>query len=798
MGDIGFITVAELVAPATLAHAAVAGAATAREIPGPVAGDHGVNGHGVAASGYFPPALRRLPGGADASEVLQRLAARHGMAAPRLVADVHSDHPANGTSVANGLALHGPTNGSASTAVIPNGVDHSLVPRLEAALAVEVSYAELAGQSLDRVEAEFTSLRLIREQALDGLLHEIDHLIAEQELLKPPGYNETWASVMAEIRAIDNRAARIEASKRLPKLTDPVRFKNINGDISRAVRRYQAVILESMRREGELVSWMVQRAVDVSPHDLSEFYQRLAMATTAFRLGMLVDHVAVEALHQKLTGEKRKKNALAAEPLFSAYQRRVQQLAWMTLPAEQQDPRGRFYDVDADLQALNLGHLREDLPDRIPLTPRRGHSPDDALLAAETEYAQMYDLSLRTALLVPYSGEVLDTDEAVVLLTHGVGTYSSTLGSLINWMNGMRNDSEGAKDASRRYAFIGFGEPAHGYGTRDPRFFEPAPLPPEVQERVDRYLTDLEAREARGEVESGTAQALRENLITIHTLAHPRIATDYLTAFRYRYGTYRARVGVVDRPLVVGGRSTGGRLAADHRIVTENTDASFDGYISMSAYPNASFFWRFYDWLYINQYIPAGQLNVLGISWFALLSGSNASLGELLSQQGALILSVVAGNDVDYPHSIPRQMDPSSEEIDLWVNDIVARLGAYFSHGEKWRPELLRHIFTTLWGNLRHLLEAVKPEDMTAEDYWQQIRAKEPGGLREFWHSGKHGRNDEGKQENDERELLFYHRGYHNALDSRNPRQVIEEARAAMLRFIELVRGDLRARRAIP
>lgn len=657
------------------------------------------------------------------------------------------------------------------------------------------------------VEIRFLSYQAQKSGIYRKLIADVAELVEQLEEYKPEGYADSIAALrpleelkerlMAEKDALtaelkqlvgtQENPARQEELKRL--ISDLGKRLGENGraisDLNKraefrkgaqpilqqiSVRMEQArePLLRVMAKEAELVTWTVQRAVDLSADmrtddDQREFYRHLALASEAYQRAVTQDAEFLAELDQIYPGRNPHKMAIYAE-----HELRARFRDWMTLPEPQQG-RGQYYDYRADLQRLGLtAEMGEVLLDRIPLFPRADATVDKMLSENRLIFARFYDLGLRTAISFHAIGEVLPGDEAVVFVGHGVATRNSTLDSVIEWQTMlMRNygqqDAPTTPNRFRKLSAIAYAQPGHGFGSRDPRLFARAEEGrlAEARARYQKRLAELS-----GQVDAVVAEGLRYDAAFLEEMAAPGTASAYLDAIQNRYAGYKSGEQG-PRALVYAGRSTAGWLGHLHRAERQGTDAAFDAYISMGRYPFEALFWVFYDWTLLRLSVPSRLRNEYGIQWFLRLAHSYLGLKPQVSDQTPWVLDLAGGQDFDYPASYPPTLDASDPATAAWLDSVYESAQGYLAHIPAYKFDAARfqQQVQGMLIELNELLRALYPDE-NPDQAWARLVRTEPGGLAQFWSGGQQGHADNGQ-----------------AGDDAEPRPVVHESERRVVLF---------------
>lgn len=541
------------------------------------------------------------------------------------------------------------------------------------------------------------------------------------------------------------------------------------------ITQYQETQLALGRKADSLMSWTIHQAVQESATDLKTYYQHVALAWKFCQKQIELDALLKDDLRRITeqatpyeTGKIRYDRAqLKASQL--ALDRRHQQFARAMLPPEQKG-RGQYYPIADELQRLGLEDLMGRLPDRLPLPPRQDSTIDAIYTTGDFDWqayaTRFYDLALRTAILVQADGDVTDSDEAVVVLSHGVSTNNSTLESLLVWMNLLTRNYQPqageSPESQRHLSVVGYGQPGHDFGTRDPQMTEKDPT----------QSADV----------TGLAPEIHSH---VEALAHPATAIDYLSAIRDRYAPYRS----AERPLIYGGRSTGGYLARAHRALAPQ-DQQFDGYLAMSAYPADSIFWLSYSIFMIRALINGSEtnsINAWGYEWGTRLQYSLTQRNtQVTSPEAPPVLNMTGGKDIDYAVYLPANLDPASPEAKDWIEFHAQRTAEYsqMARGisiDTFKPKILGYLRNFLIAT-RQWIEKIKDPTETIEDYWEGFLRTHPASLAQAWQDD---------HERDPQSTLYEDPdAYHNMIAGNMHRpETVHSAVTAMLNFIRLVRG---------
>lgn len=566
------------------------------------------------------------------------------------------------------------------------------------------------------------------------------------------------------------------AVRKLLELNDAA--KELVTTLMGRIGKYQETQLALGRKADSLISWTIHQAVWESATDLKAYYQHIALAWEFCQEQIELDAVLRDDLRRITeqvvyyeTGKIRYDRG-QVKNFYQALDRRRQQFERTTLPPEQKG-RGHYYHIADELHRLGLQDLMGKLPDRLPLPPREDSTIDAIYTTGDFDWqayaTRFYDLALRTAVLIQADGDVKDSDEAVVVLSHGISTNNSTLESLLVWMNLLTRNYEGqggeTPNAQRRLSVVGYGQPGHDFGSRDPRMVEKDPV-----QSAD--VTGLDPK-----IQSH-----------VEALAHPETATDYLSAIQDRYAPYRS----AQRPLIRGGRSTDGYLSRIHRALAPQ-DQQFDGYISMSAYPADSIFWLSYSIFMIRALINGSETNSVnpwGYEWGTRLQYSLAQMDMQVTDPNAPpVLNMIGGKDVDYAVYLPSNLDPTSPEAKDWIEFHAQRTAEYsqLSRGlplEALKPKALGYLRDFLIAT-RQWIEKIKDPTETVEEYWAEFLRTHPASLAQAW-------QDDHRQ--DPQSILYEDPdAYHNMIAGKlHSPETVQNAVKAMLDFIRLVRGNAR------
>lgn len=610
--------------------------------------------------------------------------------------------------------------------------------------------------------AENMALLRPLEELKERLMAEKDALTAELKLLQAKGENSTRQAELRDLisvlgkrlgengRAISDLGKRLEFHKRA---------QPILHQISERIERARDPLLRLMLQEAELVTWTVQRAVDLSANmrtedDEREFYRHLALASHAYQRAVAHDGESLAELDQIYPGRNPHKMAIYAE-----HELRARFRDWMTLPEPQQG-RGQYYDYRKDLKRLGLlEEMGDTYMDRIPLFPRHDATVDKMLGENRLIFARFYDLGLRTAISFHAIGEVLPGDESLVFVAHGVGTRNSTLDSVIEWQTMLMrhyglSDAPSTPNRFRRLSAIAYAQPGHGFGSRDPRLFARAEEGRLAEARA-RYQSRL--AELSGQVDAVVEEGLRYNEGFFEEMAGPDTAVAYLDAIQDRYSGYR-HGDQGQRALVYAGRSTGGWLAHLHRAQRQGTATAFDAYISMGRYPFEALFWVYYDWALLRLSVPNKLRNEYGISWFLRLAHSYFNLRPNVNEQTPWVLDAAGGQDFDYPENYPPTLNPEDADTSKWLNGVFAKaeayLGAIPAYG--FNPVRFRQQVQGMLIELKELLRALYPDE-NPDQVWARLVQTEPGGLAQFWSGGQQRHANEGKAGDDSEPQVVVH-----------------------------------------
>ncbi|MBF0104164.1 MAG: hypothetical protein HQM16_02445 [Deltaproteobacteria bacterium] len=278
-------------------------------------------------------------------------------------------------------------------------------------------------------------------------------------------------------------------------------FRNAVVDIRTAAEQ---VVEDSYKREGEIISGLVENAVDVSYSGMKLYKQGADKTTIETRKAHLAQYQKTRHLYyQMLSAAAQLYNASVdsdkeayeansqhigkSKQLLKAHKRRVTAQRGMTLPEEQKG-RGLFY---TDMpEGLNL-------PDRIPLFARpvqrsaEGKSVGkDAAYIGSGEMPRYFDIALGTAVMFQHPDEILPTDQAILLDFHGATTQNSSINSLgydIGLFNTRFADRTPNNTPQRLMATIGFSNPFHDLGPHDPALYQMPELIRWVSAIVERY-----------------------------------------------------------------------------------------------------------------------------------------------------------------------------------------------------------------------------------------------------------------------------------------------------------------------
>lgn len=703
----------------------------------------------------------------------------------------------------------GPING----AVPVNGKNHAAVAVGVPVIAVQTpssSYQELVTRGSDVIQVEFSRLQAEKQRVYDSmraalmpLLDALCELRAEvarnaEEVTRLKAERKTvgieMGKLLQEARGIESLGgdlagvhARLEPVRERTRdmdirihgllMVDAIAAKE--AEIKAAILPFEAPILALLQSEGNLVSWTVHAAVQFSDpenenYSMGEFYQHVAAAAQAYRGSVAFDEE---------TGLKVFARALEDQgfslgtALNEVHQTRVQLRDAMTLP-ETQRGRGQLYNVREELRALDLEGLADQIPDRIPLPVRwvvvdgveKVYSPDQGFVD-QPHIVQFYDLELRSPVSFEIAGEIMESDRLISVLTPGTGTANSTLSSITRWQSALSGNygrpgkhSHARLKNPRRVSVIGVGEPFHGYGNRD-----------------------------------GRLRAAIKEIIhpTLATMAEPDFMMRLIDAMRDRYAGY-------DLPMIFGGRSTGGYLARAHRLARQETPHVFDGYLNMSGFPFSDPTTLAYHILvYYDHYacciFSLASINLDGLAFFVRLANSYPQLQHESTTSGtALVLNMVAGNDIDYIHTLPPNLNPDDVETKEWIHSYAERINRYFMLAYD-APDSLTKITADVFAfitSYRELLEQLKPDDgTTVDEFWDTIRVAS-SGLDDFFHDEQ--RREEQERPGDEArsQLHFAPRSYHNMIAGKiNDDGDVEAARQAMFGFFDRVVAGFSARR---
>lgn len=703
----------------------------------------------------------------------------------------------NGTAPINGI------NGKDHTAVVV-GIPVIVVQTLSS------NYQELVTRGSDVIQAEFGRLQAEKRRVYDGmraalmpLLDVLCELRAEvarnaEEVTRLKTERKTlgieMGKLLQEARGIELSGGDLtEVHARLEPVRERARDMDIRihglllvdaiavkeAEIKAAILPFEAPILALLQSEGDLVSWTVHAAVQFSDpenanHSMMEFYQHVAAAAQAYRGSVAFDEEAGLKVFARALEDHGFSLGIA---LNEAHQTRVQLRDAMTLP-ETQRGRGQLYNVREELRALDLAELADQIPDRIPLPVRwvtvdgveKVYSPDQGFVD-QPHIVQFYDLALRSPISFEIAGEIMASDRLISVLTPGTGTANSTLSSIARWQSALSGNydrpgkhSHARLKNPRRVSVIGIGEPFHGYGNRD-----------------------------------GRLRAASNDVIhpTLATMADPDFMMRLIDAMRDRYAGY-------DLPMIFGGRSTGGYLARAHRLARQETAHAFDGYLNMSGFPFSDLSTlRYHAFVFFDRHgcltFSVASCDVEGLDFFIRLANSYPQLQTMpTSSHAPLILNMVAGNDIDYLHTLPPNLNPDDAQTEEWIRSHAERINGYFMKTYK-APNNLTKITVdvrTFITSYRELLERLKPDDgTTVDEFWDAIRV-DSSGLDDFFHDEQ--RREEQERPGDEArsQLHFAPRSYHNMIAGNiNDDADVDAARQAMFGFFDRVVAGFSARK---
>lgn len=513
------------------------------------------------------------------------------------------------------------------------------------------------------------------------------------------------------------------------KLFDPEENRRIEAAIVRVLQTLEQDYLEGTVAADRLVSWTVQRAVHLSEDDLAEFYQHMALAAVSYRESVagyeaFRSQLAERTLETHFTWAESRE---AARPILFAidsdHRRRVLLRDGMTLPVEQRG-RGVFYNVDEDLAELGLNSLRDSVPDRVPLVARVGSgeierfreqgvpldAPEDMLLVEANMMVRFYDLSLRTEFIFHQDGEVLPTDEAVLVMTHGSGTAKSTASSVVRAALSIMNNyvPEGMDNGavSRHASVIGVGFPWHGFGPRDRRRFN------RVVSRGKEVGLPIDA-------EAGDVEPVLEFMDALH---------DRYTGYTHAKGH--------QIPIGFGGRSSGANFAIVHRQTRfsgknvdgqpyeagDLTGSGFDFYFAMSGY-RYSQYWLDLDTYITMKFSPVAK-NLLGYNWVLLMDYGAFGLAHTPDESYAPIVYMGGAYDIGYPcagfpENLTLSPEPSAQVMD-WVRRFVAKIRFNFplsSHPQFTDEVLFQHGLAIVKAWRDRAMQGI-PAGMDVDSYW--------------------------------------------------------------------------------